>query len=203
MPFVPCVNAAVAVIKFDLLGKEMANVLNFQRAGAYIQSDIDTLASVVDQWVGLDYLALISTAVTYTLTEVRGLTSSIDLTASNASSSAAGAIAGTCAPANATNCITLLTGASGRSARGRFYAQPTSENEQTDGHTWGATYGPALVVALQTLATDTAASGWALSVLSKQHNGVKLDPHVTRAVTSVVVRNRAIDSQRNRLPRGH
>ncbi|SRR5258708_420389 len=203
MPFISCPNAAVAVIHATQLGKPIANVLNFQFTAPYTQSNLDALALVCDANVGGSYLPLIAPSVTYDRVDVRGLTFAVDLSSTNNTNTGPGTGAGAEIPSNSSNCITLLTGLTGRSARGRFYAMPATQSFAVDAHTWGSGYGPALVAFLNDIRAGAYAIGWTLSVLSKQNNNVALNPHVTRPVTSVVARNELIDSQRNRLSSNH
>lgn len=203
MAFQSAPDCAEAVIRATYGGKNIANVLNFHKVGGYSQADIDQLAAVVDDNVGSGYLALLSGNVTYVDTLVRGLTSDTDLTAAQNANAGVGTVSGGSYPANASACITLRTGFTGRSARGRFYAMPTGTSNGLGVNTVSTTYLDALVDFLQAVAGDADLEGWDLVVLSRFHNKAERETATFLDVTSISYRNNVLDSQRGRLPVGH
>lgn len=203
MPFVPAPDCAEAVINGTFHTKAIAHVLNFHIPGGYTQSDLDNLSFAVDAGVAADYLNLLNTSVHYDNVHVRGLNSIIDLESFNSTSTGYGTSSGTELPANATACITLRTGHTGRSARGRFYAWPTADGNLSTGQAFVGAYTTALKTFLDNLISATHLAGWDLVVLSRQSGGVPLTTAAFLEVTTVVVRNSEIDSQRGRLLQGH
>lgn len=199
MSFIPVPNTAEAVLQFTNGVHEMANVLNFLFPTTYSQADLDALSQVVDAWVGVSYLPLVGSTSTYQNTHVRGLTSAIDMSSDNNVHAGTGAAPGSPLPTNATACITARTGFTGRSARGRFYAMPSTTSNQFDDLHWNALYVNTLASALNTLKTDAGTEGWGMVVVSRQHAGVPLTTGVPRLITTWQARNNTIDSMRTRL----
>jgi len=203
MAFVPVPDAAEVVVNGAIAGQPIANVWGAQFIGLYNQTDLQNLADLVDAWVGSDYIPLFNAGVTYVNTHVRGLNSSIDLEAVSSANAGVGTASGAALPANASLCITLRSGKTGRSARGRTYLWPAIQPDLTDLSHFTSGYANNAVVALQNLAAAFAGAGFTMVIISRQHNNVLLNPAVTYPVVSFDARNLAIDSQRGRLARGH
>jgi len=203
MPFQSVPNAAEAVILGTVAGQTIANVLGFQFPGAYTLTDLQALANVVDARVGSDYLPLVNSGITYVQTLVRGLTSVIDLSASENSNTGPGTASGTGVASNVTFCLTLRTGHTGRSARGRFYMWPPVATAFSAPDTLGNTYITAAEDFLDNVRTNAAAINWQMCIISRFSLGVKRTVGITTPVVSIEARNAISDSQRHRLPRGH
>jgi len=203
MAFQSAPDCAEAVIRCTYGGKEVVNVLNFFFDGGYNQTNIDALAALVDQDVADFYLDALSANVTYVETFVRGLTDETDLSASNGTGTGVGAVGGGSYPANASACISLGTGFTGRSNRGRFYALPTGTSNGLGVNTVSTTYLGQLVDFLEAVQGDAVAAGWDLIILSRFHDGAKRAVATKQFVTSITARNTVLDSQRGRLPSGH
>jgi hypothetical protein len=192
------------VINYTTSGKAQANVLNFFFAGGYAQADIDALASAVDAGVGADFLPVLAAGTNYVNTLVRGLTDPIDLTATNNTNAGAGTNPGTVEnPSNVAFCVTLRTGLTGRSARGRFYALGSTQSDMAAQNLFKSAYGDAVVAFLDDLNIATALLGWRLVILSRVAAGVARPVAIHNNVTDISYRNLVVDSQRGRLPANH
>jgi len=203
MSFQSAPDCAEAVIQATFGGVNIANVLNFKNFAGYDQPDIDALAAIVDAGVGGDYLGILSSSVAYTGTLVRGLESSIDMTAVDNTSAGAGALTGPAVAANVSLVATLRTGFTGRSARGRFFMMPTAADQLASVNTFGSGFSANLVTFLTNLQAEAALSGWTMIVLSRFSGGVPRGTAIATPVTDIELRNLTVDSQRHRLPRGH
>lgn len=199
MAFVPAVDCAEAVIGFIGDGGNYNNVLNFKYATAYDQSNIDDLADAVDGAVGSDYLAILSDQVSYVNTHVRGLTSSVDLEGVANASASTGGDSDSPLPSNATLCVSLRTGLTGRSARGRFYSVGATFGDVLTADVFTAAYVAAVVATIVAISTQAGAAGWTLVVLSRRNAGVALTAAVARPVTQIYAVDNNVDSQRRRL----
>lgn len=203
MTFQSAPEVAEAVIQGEAGGVNLANVLNFWLPGGYNQSNIDDLAAAVDVDAGSGYRPLLHGSCSYVATLVRGLESTIDLTAVAATGAGIGSASGDALPNNVSSCATLRTGFTGRSARGRFFAFPTGSGNVISDNVLATSYGTALVSFLNDIKADALAAGWHLVVLSRRNAGV-IRPVATHLdVTNIAMRNLIVDSQRHRLPRGH
>ena len=203
MTFQPAPDCAEAVIKATYGGKEINNVLNFYRTGGYVQLDLDNLAAVVDLAVHTYYKPYISNQATYIGTTVRGLATAIDLQSVNADHAGVCGAGGVALPANTSLCATLRTGFTGRSARGRFYAMPSSVTFLAGVNTFDPVYGNAIGFLLDHIRSEALLQGWSMIVLSRRHDGVVRPSAVGYPVYSIQVRNFKADSMRNRLPDPH
>jgi len=200
MTLQPVNDTAEAVINYSIAGQPAINRINFELAGGYSQADIDTLAAAVDIAVDTWILPLIQPAVNYLFTRARGLESAIDLEAINADSAGTGAASGTPMTAQQSYAIQLLTGATGRSARGRFYMPPTTNVNTASVRAVTPTYSDACVDAVANLITDVlAVSGWLAVVTSRYTAGALRPSGVNRVISTVGVNDLNIDTQRRRV----
>jgi len=199
MAFQPAVDCAEAIISYATPGGINLNVVNFKYATVYDQEAIDDLAAAIDGVVGVDFLPLIAGDSVYVSTHVRGLASTVDLESLNVASSDNGGASGGALPTNAAYCLSLRTGLTGRSARGRFYTVAMTTAHQATADTVTTTYRDAWIAALESMQSAASGVGWTWGVLSRQNNGVVLSSAVLRAITVVFGVNLDIDSQRRRL----
>lgn len=199
MPFQPAPNCAEAVIRCDYGGREVANVLNFWNSGGYTLSDIQNLADAVDGVVPASYLPYLSPSLTYLSTDVRGLASAADLTATSITGTGVGGGAGTPLPANVTLAIKLLTGVTGRSNRGRFFALPSVDGYLDGPNHFLISYADAIVGLIGDFQVAAQAVGWELVVLSRFTGGAPRVSATHRLVTTITYTDTKCDSQRGRL----
>lgn len=204
MTFQSAPDIAEAVIQATISGSPLNNVLNFHKPGGYTQADIDNLAGQVDTSVGTYYRPFMAPGTNYVQTLVRGLTSAIDLTATNATNAGAGTHTGSVElPSNASLCVTLRTGLTGRSARGRFYAFPATDACMAAQDLFTSAYGAGIVAFLNNIVTAASVVGWHFCVLSRYTLGARRAAGISNDITSIAYRNLIVDSQRGRLPAGH
>lgn len=204
MPFQSAPDCAEAVIQATVSSSPMNNVLNFRKPGGYVQADIDNLADAVDSCVATYYRPFMAAGTTYVQTLVRGLTSAIDLTATNATGAGAGSHSGSVEmPSNTTLCIKLGTGLTGRSARGRFYSFPGTEACMAAQDLFTSAYGNGIVAFLTAVQAAAGAFNWDFVVLSRFTLGAKRTTAISNPITSIAYRNLIVDSQRGRLPSNH
>jgi hypothetical protein len=113
----------------------------------------------------------------------------------------AGTKAGQPASVNAALVVTLYTAQRGKSGRGRIYL--TGFSEEAQGPT--SIVDPVMITNIDTVLSglDNAvtALGWDWVVASGQQNGIVLPAKVPYSVTSIVVRNDILGSQRRRIAR--
>lgn len=99
-------------------------------------------------------------------------------------------------------CVTLRTGMTGRSGRGRIFIVGATRNA-TDLNYAITTQAEAIEEGLRLLRNDIfalpGANEWC--VLSKYHNGAPREAGLLTPITSVQLRNYRLDSQRRRAPK--
>jgi len=202
MPFQPAPNCAEVTLNAVLFSQDLVNTLHFHKSAGYDQDDIDALAEAVDSVVAEDYKTIFSNQITYTGTIAKGLETNTDLQAINLDSVGACSGVAAAAPANVSQCITLRTAFTGRSARGRFYSWPPTLNDLVNSVTINNDWGALVREFLLTVMAATGPIGWDMVVLSRQHNGVVRAEAVPYVITAVQKRNNNISSQRGRLAQG-
>lgn len=203
MPFQSAPDCAEAVIHALANTQPIVNRLNFKFASGYTQTDIDNLAAAVDAAMASHYLPICSSSVAYSHVHVRGLTNIIDLESDNATSAGSGSAGASSVAANVTLCVTLHTGFTGRSARGRFYGFPTVDGSLTSILAFTGAYVTALEDVVAAIFANASAANWTPVVLSRFSGGVKRTTAVATTITNATARNALIDSQRGRLAAGH
>lgn len=201
MAFQSVPDTAKIEVIFERSGVRMQNVLYARRAGGYNSSQINDLAVAVDQWMADEYLPGMVSDVTYVETIVTGQEFENDIQVSVNTNSGVGTNAGVGLPNNVTKAVTLESGLTGRSARGRLFyvglpngALTADENHVTAGV---VTYLIDLIEALITVLTGIQ---WILVIVSRNTGGAPRPTGVTFTVTGASVSDTTTDSQRARLP---
>lgn len=203
MAFQPAPDIVEVVIHATLNTKPVANVLHFKSIGAYDQVKLDNLVDDVHANVDGTYQQLINSAVSLTEITGRGLSSIIDISSAQSISVGVGTATLVALPPNQSFVATLRTGLTGRSARGRFYAFPSSSFWQDSNTSLSVDYATALATMLTNIKNGSLALGWLWCVLSRRSAGVLRATAIGTPITDVDIRNRTIDSMRSRLPQGH
>lgn len=203
MAFQVAPNCAQAVIQATYQGNPVYNVLNFHFPSAYVQADIDALASAVDVYWSTDMLPHLHASYVYDGVAVKGLNSPTDLTAFANTGAGGGGDSGSPLPGNAAVVCTFRTGFTGRSSRGRAYVGGLGESILTAANTFSTTFGNFVVAAFTAIKTNAGLAGWEFVVLSRHSAGVLRPTATFLSITSISMRNHDIDSQRGRLNRGH
>jgi hypothetical protein len=150
-------------------GKKMYNIIH-----ADCGSPLPTLAEVtaavnaVASWVQTTYAAFYHQSIT--VNEIRGRSNAEEPgpTYTNASISEAGALLLDMESMDTTMCVNLLSGLTGASNRGKFYAFTPDEAQMTNG-IFTAAYQGNLESAMIALRTDLAAAGFAMAIESRRH----------------------------------
>jgi len=199
MAFQPAPNTVEVNPRFLGDGIPMENALTFYRAGGYDLTSITALANAVQAWVVSDYLPLVNNLVTSNGTYVKGLGSAADVQYTAVTGiGTAGAVTSAMAN-NVTKAITLRSGLTGRSSRGRLFAIGLSATQLNGVATIEQTYVDDLVDALEALKVIVEALGWVWVIVSRYTNGAKRATAVNTPVNSFGVSDLTTDSMRGRL----
>lgn len=188
---------------FYTLGGEQAMNRIYVRIGASLpsQGDCQTVANALDTWWEGNVQALISDQMAIREIEVVSIA---EENGPQATFSAGFPLAGDSAdpllPNNVAWCISLRSGLTGRSARGRWYWCGLTENQVT-GNLVLTTPADSIVAAMQNL-IDTIQSLSANVVIASFFSaGVpRVGGPVTFVVTEALAVDQVVDSQRRRLP---
>jgi hypothetical protein len=201
MAFQPAPDTVQAEVRFDFEGRQFENTLNFYKAGGYTQSDIEELAGEVGDAFVTGILPLLSTAVTYRETHVRGLSSSTDLEATDTDNAGLTGTQTSPMVINAAKAFTLDGGLTGRNARGRIFIGGLSGVNMSDNNHVTQAWVDDIIDALLALKDVIEALGWLWVTVSRVVAGVRRTTAVNYPVTLVKVSNLTTDSMRGRLPK--
>lgn len=205
MPFVPVANTALVEVRFSEHLQQIENTLWFEFPTDPGSVDLEALAEAVFDWWVAELQSIVSSDV-----ELREVTA----TSMTSATSPVGAFVpptptfGTSTsngePGNVTMSVSFRTALRGRSFRGRNYAIGLTE-DQVDGNSFVTGLTPLWQAAYTALIPAAVGAGWLWVVASRfsgvdgSGNPIPRAAGVTTPVTSVVVVDDHVDSQRRRL----
>lgn len=180
----------------------ITNTLHAEKATLYDLAEVQALALLVDSLVSFNLVPIMTVDSQYLRTEVRGLDSENDLFAENNTNAAIGADPSLGLPNNVTLSIKKASGFTGRSARGRWYiCGVPSNNLASNENQLTQASADVWVAALEGIRAGIALSIWTPVIVSRFTNGLPRAEGVTFDWLTVVLVDRFVDSQRNRLTR--
>jgi len=176
------------------------NSLNFlsQAMTTVTQSQIESLVDVVADWWATNMEALCTSFTQLDKVEGRGLASQEDVY-HVINPAYVGNVAGDPLPFTDTVAVSFRTGTTGRSARGRAYQWGLAE-AHTNGSFLTTAFSEALITAWEALQTAVQSEGFDHVVLSRWSNGVLRENARPLAVTSYILVDDIVDTQRGRKP---
>lgn len=177
------------------------NNFHARKEGGYSDSDLSILAAAVDAAVSTNWLPNQNDEVYYTKTVVTGLDAEEDTVVEDNSGAGPGALTATDdLPPSITKAITLRSGLTGRSARGRVYWIGASIGSLAgDNSLWQLTAVTTWVNNVDLVRVAIAAVGWLPVIVSRYHDGVKRDEGVTFEWTSTGSYELYVNTRRDRL----
>jgi len=207
MPFVPVTNTVEVEVRMLLDSQKVENTLYFRKDSAWSLGDLVTLGNSFLIWWTTYYDVFASSSVTLSEIYITDLTSSTGLVQSTPAPTPhpAGSREANSLPNNVTLTISFRTDQRGRSHRGRNYIVGLTEDAVVKNTVDSAVIGDIETAynALQDVASDNSCF-W---VVVSRFSGVDSDGDpiprvagVTTAITSVIVVDPVVDSQRRRLP---
>jgi hypothetical protein len=200
-PFIPVPNCASVEMIYSSSGVICENVLHVQKGSPYSLTDLQAVRAIVNTWDGATWSNRRSS--TTVLQRIR--TKALDTNASpvedySLPTPRGGAVGTPPLPGNATYCIKMSTGLTGRSQRGRLYfigmtdvVLGTTHNQVV------AAFATDLVANLTTLMTNLATGGHTLGVVSYRHDLEWRSVGQFTPATGWVAVDLNTDSQRRRL----
>lgn len=199
MTFIPTPHGARIVINWALGTQTYSYVFYATMDGYVFDNQVQLAANIAGAHTGT-LRNMFSTGVDYkntTVYDARELDGPIVVNTVNAGN---GGVANEALPINTAVCVTLRTGARGRSARGRKYIAGWAEAAAAGGQ-WSAGTATNALAYVQAILAQITAAGFTPVIRSIQENGVKLTVANTRAITSSQVRNTQVATQRRRVDR--
>lgn len=175
------------------------NTFHFEREGGYTQAQVDTLATTLDGWAGIQARPLISSDVNYHHVEVRGLAFENDLFSLAQAGAGAGTLGAGVSSLNQAYAIKRVTGLTGRSARGRIYWAGFPKASVVANSLTQA-YADNIVSALENMQTSVGIIGWTMVVVSRRNAGAARPTGITFPITGWSNTDTQVDTMRKRLP---
>lgn len=198
MAFIPVPNVAQVEVRMTLDSQRIENTLYFEKAAPWGIVQLQALTADIRAWWIALVAPLVSASVALNTVFARDLTFA-NSTQAEVSGGVSGTRGGPVLPSNVSLCVSFRTGQTGRSFRGRNYIVGL-----TEGDVIGNLVDDPLVqsyidayLGLLPIATENA-SEWV--VVSRHTNGSPRVSGIGTPITSVVVVDRVVDSQRRRLP---
>jgi hypothetical protein len=200
MAFIPIPNCVKAELRLSWDNQEVENVFHFITPAQPTAGDLAAVAEGVEDWWMTNIRPQVPSTVVYREVYATDQTSATGgaFTASGASNSP-GTDTGVSVPNNVTIAITLRTGQRGRSYRGRAFHVGLQESQVTNNAVASSTV-TVLQTAYSQLMQSANFGGCILGVASRFQNNAPRLVGVCTEVTSVVVADNIVDSQRRRLP---
>lgn len=199
MAFVEIPNGVLVEVRWTCEGSKCENTFCVDMLETPSIGNMASLGTVVLGWVNDTYLPMLSENIFCTevlLTDAtleEGLQQTIPV-----------GVAGSVATEQMANemsfCVSLRTGSRGRSKRGRWFMPPPLLTDRAGPNNVSTTYLNAAVAALQTLMDAIDTAGFAMSVASRQIDGVKLTVAVVTRYIAAIAVDSLLDSQRQRKP---
>jgi hypothetical protein len=202
MPFVPAPNIVQIEYRCTMDNQQVENRHFINNFGPPTPAELQAFASGGWSWWDLTYSPLISDAVT--LREVVAT----DMSTQNGeqytyapNTETTGQAAGGSMPNEVAFCISLRSGARGRSARGRWYVFGIPRGAQQTTNNMSAAAAEALRAALQTRITALGAANKPMTIVSYFSNGgPRPGGPVYFLVNTATIVDTTFDSQRRRKP---
>lgn len=201
MPFVPAPNIIMAEVRATLDGQHIENRFMVNALAAVTPTNLEAVANLVNVWAQAHYFNQLPSQVALTEVVATDMTTDTGDQVSIAPVGPfVGAYDGGAMPNEVSLCVSLRSGARGRSARGRAYvlALPRSQvvaNNVTSG------YATAVTAAFNELITALSGGGFALTIVSYRHGGgPRVGGPVYFLVTSALLVDTTVDSQKKRKP---
>lgn len=201
MPFVPALNTLEARLRFVLDAQITENTLYFQGSAGVTPALAGTLGGALVTWwnarfkadssasMGLleIYMTDLSFQTSFTVSYVTGLPSS-------------GTSASPGLPNNVALCVSFRTGNRGRSGRGRNYVMGLTEADVTTNIVGTGRVNNAVAAYQALIGAGTFVAGLQWVVVSRYINKVPRGAALVQPITTALVVNSVVDSQRRRLP---
>ena len=202
MPFVPAPNIIMVEMRALRNGQRVENRIMINATGEPQPADLSDAAIMCWNWWENTYAPLLnedtqlSEVVATSLHEQNGaqFTYAPDTTTT-------GTFTGPALPNEVSLCVSLRTGARGRSARGRFYVLSISDDQRLDNNHVTTAVAGAFAQAVRDLNALIIGNGWLMVIVSYRANKVpRPGGPVYFQVTNAIVVDTIVDSMKSRKP---
>lgn len=200
MVFVPVPNTVLVEMRFLCDGERVENTLHYRKVAGWDSASMTQLAAELKSVWSSFIQPIVPGAVSLREIVVTKLDTPSDLQVTYATGlPLSGTALSALMPNNVTLCISLRTGYTGRSARGRNYFIGLTKDAVVDNEVIG-TVQDTLLAYYDELRDSPSAFGAIQVIVQKFANKAPLSQGFVRDVTSAVIVDATVDSQRRRLP---
>lgn len=199
MAFIPTPDAARVVINWAK-GAETFSYTFYCTKPGFDFAEQQALASAINGVHNATVKGYFAPGITYVNTTVYDARVSDGAIVTNGSNTGNGTATGEPHPINVAMVVTMRTPGRGRSARGRKFITGFNEAAIVNGEYNASTQTMALAY-VNALWNAMGTAGWQLVIRSIQQDKQVINPANTRGVTSIVVRNLKVATQRRRVDR--
>jgi len=190
---------------FTMNGVTVQNVFYAERAGGYVQADLQALADKIDTIFAVTWVTEQPDEVFYVKTEVRGLAVENDLVVEQTAGAGQGTHIGVTLPNQVTFACKKFSGLTGRSARGRTYwiGIPGTEVQSSNENLLKQAYADQIVADVDFVRTQIPTVGtWKAVLVSRFADKVKRVTGKTFPWIGTTHVGLVLDTLRPRLPAG-
>lgn len=201
MAFVPVANTLMVEVRMANDNQLIENTLYFQAKTDAADPSLVGLGNAVLLWWNASYRVALPNAVSLREIHISDLTTETSDVYTQAAPvpNPVGAGAAPVLPNNVTIAVSFRTSRRGRSFRGRNYFAALAEDQVVANNITGPT-AAAIVGAYEDLLDGPLADDWQWGVVSRYSGGAPRAAGIFTPVTSVLVTDTVVDSQRRRLP---
>lgn len=200
MAFIPVPRGVQAELRFTLDEQKIENTLWFDALSAPTSSQLAALGDALMTWWLTGLRTISAPELQIREVYVTDMTSATGGTSSTIPSSTPTGSSGTPpAPNQCALCVTFRTAARGRTARGRNYIAGLPQSQLVS-NSWSSAMQLAVAAEYAELMTPANTAGLVWSVCSRYEANAPRAAGVLRPVTSVVIVDPIVDSQRRRTP---
>jgi hypothetical protein len=200
MAFVPVPDTVLVELRFDYFGQKIENTLYFRKLGGSSTAQATGLMNDLEVW----WTSLLSTYLSEDISlrelNVTDLSSvsGYSVSQSTPTPHPTGQIVAAGMPGSVALCVSLRTPNRGRSYRGRNYVCGLAETNVI-GNTVDSSIVAGVLGSYQGIPSSIVSSAWDWVVVSRFNGGAPRVTGVATDITSVVIVDDFVDSQRRRL----
>lgn len=200
MAFIPVPDTCMFELRFTLQGEHVENTLYGHLTGGWSASTARNVGDALIQWWIDNMSASLSDQISLDSVHCTDLSSSTGFSTDAVPETApVGAVGGQCLPNNVAICISFRSQARGRSGRGRNYVCGIPDTH-VSANTLDSADGIAFVDAYKLVDDVMSDFDATWVIVSRFLDGLPRDEGITRLITSVLLVDLTVDSQRRRLP---